>query len=189
MAGERREVQPDAMARPGGHYSHAVVGAGLVFVAGQLPIAPGGSKLADASFEAQATQTLANVAAALQAAGSGVERLLQVRVYVTDIDDWPELEDGWVVHAPVGSLAANPYGLHEVHGNVSEWCRDGYDNYSAMPALDPVTPWAGATHRARRGGSFGVASPDARSADRGNSTPVYQDGNLGLRPARGISMR
>jgi len=43
------------MASPGGHYSHAVVGGGLVFVAGQLPIAPDGSRLNEASFEAQAT--------------------------------------------------------------------------------------------------------------------------------------
>lgn len=90
MAGERREVtQPDGMARPGGHYSHAVVGGGLVFVAGQLPIAPDGAKLSEAPFEQQAAQTLANVAAALRGAGSGIDKLVQVRVYLVDISDWP----------------------------------------------------------------------------------------------------
>ena len=89
MAGDRREIRPETMAHPGGHYSHAVVGGGLVFVAGQLPIAPDGSRLNEASFEAQATQTLANVAAALRAAGSDIAQLVQVRVYLTDIDDWP----------------------------------------------------------------------------------------------------
>lgn len=89
MAGERREVQVDALAQPGGHYSHAVVGGGLVFIAGQLPIAPDGSRLNAAPFEAQAAQVLHNVAAALQAAGSSIHKLLQVRVYVTNIDDWP----------------------------------------------------------------------------------------------------
>ncbi len=89
MAGDRREVvHPDGMARPGGHYSHAVVGGGLVFVAGQLPIAPDGTKLADAPFEQQAAQTLANVAAALRGAGSGIDKLVQVRVYLVDIADW-----------------------------------------------------------------------------------------------------
>lgn len=77
------------MAPPGGHYSHAVVGAGLVFVAGQLPIAPDGTRLVAAPFEVQATQALANVAAALHGAGSGIDKLLQVRVYLTQIDDWP----------------------------------------------------------------------------------------------------
>src|SRR4051794_32433084 len=89
MTGEPRYVPAPEMAPPGGHYSHAVVGGGLVFVAGQLPITPAGEKLGDAPFEAQAAQALANVAEALRAAGSGVERLLQVRVYVTDIADWP----------------------------------------------------------------------------------------------------
>ena len=89
MAGERRELfHPDGMARPGGHYSHAVVAGGLVFVAGQLPIAADGTKLADAPFEQQAAQTLANVAAALRGAGSDIDRLVQVRVYLVDIGDW-----------------------------------------------------------------------------------------------------
>lgn len=89
MAGERREVfHPDGLARPGGHYSHAVVGGGLVFVAGQLPIAPDGMKLAAAPFDQQAAQTLANVAAALRGAGSSVDKLVQVRVYLVDIADW-----------------------------------------------------------------------------------------------------
>ncbi len=47
------------MARPGGHDSPAVGGAGLVFVAGQLPMAADGSQLNQAKFEVQATQALA----------------------------------------------------------------------------------------------------------------------------------
>ena len=63
---------------------------GLVFVSGQLPITPAGEKLTGAPFEAQATQALRNVAAALAGAGSSVERLVQVRVYVTDVAaHWP----------------------------------------------------------------------------------------------------
>ena len=90
MAGELRHVAPDVMAAPGGHYSHGVVAAGLVFVAGQLPIAPDGKKLSDASFEVQVQQVLANVEAVLTAAGSSVAQLVQVRVYITDIALWPE---------------------------------------------------------------------------------------------------
>lgn len=83
------QINPTAMAPPGGHYSHAVTAGGMVFVSGQLPIAPDGSKLNDAPFEAQARQVLDNVALALAAAGSAVDRLVQVRVYVTDIQSWP----------------------------------------------------------------------------------------------------
>jgi 2-iminobutanoate/2-iminopropanoate deaminase len=82
-------IQPSTLAPPGGHYSHAVVSRGMVYVSGQLPITPEGDKLSNASFEEQAQQVLSNVAAALQAAGSGVEHLVQVRVYVTDIANWP----------------------------------------------------------------------------------------------------
>jgi reactive intermediate/imine deaminase len=104
MAGEglgrpAREQQPvavavevAALARPGGHYSHAVTGAGLVFVSGQLPITPAGERLTDAPFEQQAAQVLANVEAALHAAGTDIEGLLQVRVYLDDIALWPAFD-------------------------------------------------------------------------------------------------
>ena len=83
-------INPESMAKPGGHYSHAVVAGGMVYVSGQLPITPAGEKLVNATFADQARQVLANIEAALAAAGSGVDRLVQVRVYVTDIAHWPE---------------------------------------------------------------------------------------------------
>jgi reactive intermediate/imine deaminase len=83
-------VDPSDSAAPGGHYSHAVAAGGFVFVSGQLPIAPDGRKLADATFEEQTRQVLDNVAHALTAAGSGIDKLVQVRVYVTDIGAWPQ---------------------------------------------------------------------------------------------------
>jgi 2-iminobutanoate/2-iminopropanoate deaminase len=89
MASDIVLSDPDTMAAPGGHYSHAVKANGFVFVAGQLPIARDGAKLVDAPFEQQAQQTLDNIAAALKAAGSTIGRLVQVRVYVTDIALWP----------------------------------------------------------------------------------------------------
>jgi reactive intermediate/imine deaminase len=85
-------LQPIAaagLAAPGGHYSHATVANGFVFVSGQLPIAPDGTRLAEASFEQQTRQVLDNVKAALAAAGSGIERLVQVRVYLDAIENWP----------------------------------------------------------------------------------------------------
>jgi reactive intermediate/imine deaminase len=88
MAG-KRELMPSGMAKPGGHYSHAVAAQGLLFISGQLPIAPDGRKLVDASFEEQVRQVLANVQACLEAAGSTVADLVQVRVYVDDMNNWP----------------------------------------------------------------------------------------------------
>jgi len=89
VAGDPAYVNPSTMAAPGGHYSHAVVAGGFVFVSGQLPIAPDGSKLSEASFEQQAQQVLDNVAHALTGAGSSIDKLTQVRVYIADITLWP----------------------------------------------------------------------------------------------------
>jgi reactive intermediate/imine deaminase len=82
-----------ALARPGGHYSHVVVANGFVFVSGQLPITATGEKLVAASFEDQAGQVLKNLEHALVAAGSGIERLTQVRIYLDDIDHWPAFNE------------------------------------------------------------------------------------------------
>ena len=82
-------VDVEELGRPAGHYSHAVIANGFVFVSGQLPIAPGGAPAADAPFEQQARQALANVGTVLRAAGSSVDRLVQVRVYIDDIANWP----------------------------------------------------------------------------------------------------
>jgi reactive intermediate/imine deaminase len=90
MAGEIRSINPQANAAPGGHYSHGTVANGFVFVSGQLPITKDGRKLTDATFAEQASQVLANVEAVLLASGSGIERLVQVRVYVDDVANWPE---------------------------------------------------------------------------------------------------
>ena len=83
------QINPDSMAAPGGHYSHVAKAGGFVFVSGQLPIARDGRKLNDAPFEEQARQVLDNVGNALAAAGSTIGKLVQVRVYVTDIASWP----------------------------------------------------------------------------------------------------
>ncbi len=85
-------LNPDALAAPGGHYSHVVVANGFVFVSGQLPITPDGVKLVDAPFEQQAIQALANLKAALEAAGSNVQQLVQMRIYLDNISNWPAFD-------------------------------------------------------------------------------------------------
>lgn len=81
------------LAGPGGHYSHVAVANGFVFISGQLPITAAGEKLVDASFEAQAIQVLENLKQALLAAGSNIDRLVQVRIYLDDIGHWPAFNE------------------------------------------------------------------------------------------------
>jgi len=120
-APQPRLCQPEGTLPPAGHYSHAAVGAGLVFVAGQLPIAPDGRRLTGEPFAAQARQVLANVSAALNAAGSSVPQLLQVRVYLVDIAHWGEfntLYAEWAgAHRPARAVVPVP-ALH--HGLLIE---------------------------------------------------------------------
>lgn len=82
-------IHTSAAPQPAGHYSQAMVHGGLVYVAGQLPIVPGQTTHAPGPFEQQAEQVLRNVEAILRAADSGLDQLLSVTVYITDIAHWP----------------------------------------------------------------------------------------------------
>ncbi|MBI3568733.1 MAG: RidA family protein [Gemmatimonadetes bacterium] len=73
---------------PGGHYSQAVVHNGLVYVSGQLPMAPGQAAHHVGTIEEQTEQVFRNVQAILEAAGSGLHRALQVTIYVSDGELW-----------------------------------------------------------------------------------------------------
>ena len=115
MAGDIASINPANMAAPGGHYSHAVAAGGFVFVSGQLPIAPDGTRLNDAPFERQAQQVLDNIAAALVAAGSSVNRLVQVRVYVTDIQSWPAFNTLYAKWAGAARPARAVVPVPELH--------------------------------------------------------------------------
>ncbi|MSR07843.1 MAG: RidA family protein [Gemmatimonadetes bacterium] len=81
---------------PAGHYSQAVVHGGLVFVAGQLGINPKDPKAPPGSIEAQTEQTLRNLEAILIAAGSGLDQVLSVTVYVSDIELWGAVNQVYV---------------------------------------------------------------------------------------------
>ena len=72
--------------------------------------------------------------------------------------DWSiftDYDDGYPETAPVGSFAPNGYGLHDMAGNVWEWCSDWYDEgyYSHSPSADPRGPSSG-SYRVLRGGSW-----------------------------------
>ena len=89
MGGSIEIVTCAATAPPGGHYSAATAHGDLVFISGQLPIAPDGSHLADRDFVAQARQAVDNLLAIAAAAGSGRDGLLKVTAYIVGIENWP----------------------------------------------------------------------------------------------------
>jgi 2-iminobutanoate/2-iminopropanoate deaminase len=81
---------------PAGHYSQAIVHNGCVYVAGQLPIVPGQKEHVVGTIEEQAAQVFANVQAVLQAAGSDLNRMLQVTVYISDMDLWGRFNAAYI---------------------------------------------------------------------------------------------
>jgi formylglycine-generating enzyme required for sulfatase activity len=105
-----------------------------------------------------------------------------------DIADWPDFDDGYPLHAPIGTFSANPFGLHEVTGNLWEWCQDGllHDFFAQSPEKDPVAVAGSSVPRVSRGGSFDLAARFARSTSRGRRMPSYSDSYLGVRPARAL---
>lgn len=103
---------------------------------------------------------------------------------------FPELKsavlanDGYVYTAPVGSFAPNPFGLHDMHGNVWEWCQDWFDveYYAASPNSDPPGPSAG-EERVYRGGGWFPCARGSRSSSRSGDVPENRHLTLGFRIA------
>lgn len=109
---------------PAGHYSPAVVSGGFVFVSGQLPVEPEtGVPMADFSVEEQTRQVLANVAGILAAAGSSLDRVVNVTAYLTDVTLWGRFNAAYAeamgAHRPARTVVPVPALHHGVAVEVS----------------------------------------------------------------------
>jgi 2-iminobutanoate/2-iminopropanoate deaminase len=87
------KIQPPNIPVPKGHYSPAVEHNGLIFVSGQLPINHITGKAETGSIEAQTELALRNVEEVLIAAGSDLQHVLQMTIYISDMDDWGKVNE------------------------------------------------------------------------------------------------
>ena len=105
-----------------------------------------------------------------------------------------EDENGTVVYTranvnstnPVGQKPANRFGLHDMHGNVSEWCWDLYGAYPSEAQTDPVGASSGYSRVIRDGSWESYETAELRSAYRSYSSQEYRGISKGFRIVRNL---
>jgi 2-iminobutanoate/2-iminopropanoate deaminase len=99
----REAIHTDAAPAAAGPYSQAIRTGDLVFTAGQLGIDPATGELVGPDIASQATAALGSLASILEAAGSGLDLLVKVTVFLADIGDWPAVNEVY------GRIVPEPY--------------------------------------------------------------------------------
>jgi 2-iminobutanoate/2-iminopropanoate deaminase len=97
---EKAPVRTEEAPAPfqGAPYSQAITAGGLVFVSGQLALTPGGHEIVVEGIAEQTEQVFANLRAILEAAGSGLDRLVKTTVYLRNLDDFQGMNEVYRKH-------------------------------------------------------------------------------------------
>ncbi len=110
----RDVIRTDAAPAAAGPYSQAIRAGDLVFTAGQLGLDPATGEFSGDDVGAQAERALANLAAILDAAGSGMDRLVKVTVFLADIGDWPAVNEVYARLIPEPFPARSAFAVKDL---------------------------------------------------------------------------
>ena len=97
---DKSVIRTEAAPAPfqGAPYSQAIVSGGFVFVSGQLALKPGAKELTGGTIGEQTEQIFANLGAILEAAGSGLDRLVKTTVFLVDLGDFAGMNEVYARH-------------------------------------------------------------------------------------------
>ena len=113
---------------------------------------------------------------------AGTQTPYNTGISLRDNTGWHYYNSGGSSHL-VGQKPANAWGLHDMHGNVDEWCWDWYGSYTSVAQTDPQGAVSG-SQRVLRGGSWGGGEESLRSAARGSEIPELMFDSSGFRLVR-----
>lgn len=91
MSDARQEIRTADAPAPVGPYSQAIRAGDVVYASGQIPLDPATGEKVEGEIEDEARQVLANLKAVLEAAGSGMDRVVKATVYLTDLSLFPRV--------------------------------------------------------------------------------------------------
>jgi 2-iminobutanoate/2-iminopropanoate deaminase len=111
---QREAISTDAAPAAVGPYSQAIRAGELVFTAGQLGLDPDSGEFNSPDVGGQAERALGNLAAILEAAGSGLDRLVKVTVFLADIGDWPAVNEVYARIVPEPYPARSAFAVKDL---------------------------------------------------------------------------
>ena len=105
-------------------------------------------------------------------------------LYKGEAISFANCSDGFLNTSPVGSYAANAFGIHDLTGNLAEWVEDCSTQTYASMKSDGAPVGGDCSKRMVRGGSWGTQPRQLRSAERIRYNPTDLDDSIGIRVAK-----
>lgn len=110
----RTENAPGAV----GPYSQGIKANGLVFTAGQVPLIPGTKTIPEGGIQAQTRQSLENVKGILEAAGTSLDKVIKVTVFLQSMDDFAAMNEIYATYFPENPPARSAVEVARLPLNV-----------------------------------------------------------------------